>query len=1238
MKLDRLARAMSVGAATVIGVTGVAVPAAMPVSAAAAADQADPVDGTTGVPLGGFGAGAVKFDAKTGTFAAITRPPADQTDYTRRGTSRFQLFTSADGRVATSDQLTAVRKADGRYDDDAIWPQHRVNFGTINGVSVTMTAFSPIDSTDTDVMSMPYAFYDLHVTNENTTSATAALGLLWDDAAETNVKAVDGSGFGSDRWAVYGGSADPAAVVSAGNDAGFFTAGTSDNAPSGTKNRTSVKVTLQPGASTDLRFVLAWYDKTDPDGAYYLGKHAGVAPIAALGLSRFTALKANADTFVSRMRASNVPSWFVNQTVNSMANISNNSMYKTDGRTAFAEGEWTTFGTSDQMWHARESVGALFPRFAWQELEYWARTQRKDGQIHHDFNYMADTSLKYKLVGWDDTEHADYRNIDKWVDLNAGFIVSVYETYQQTGDAAKLDWFWPYLKAAGQRIFDQVEAYGDPTFPGTFAHSENSYDAGGEPNPFNASVSAVAYKIMGLLAENQGDGALRKRYHDAYDQVVTSYAGKYLNGNFPVGRISESFFTGQWLAMDLKLGQIWSAEQTDYVLGRLDSYYHPLYWGLGYPGGTYDEWTPYLLSHYGGLLLNTRRADQYQALQKDAYRRQYDDRNNVFNMPLDILPQVKTPNYAATAISGDKQYISTPTIWRAYNDVIGHRRDRSTGELWVQPKLLPEMNHVLTGGTFVSPEGYGSIDYTETGDTFQNQQITVRSDNPIPVSTLHLQDYFGDDTSSITVTVDGEPAAFTRSGAGYTKELLIRYDGTVGPEGVRITATGDPGAALPATPAEPDGTQVPPGPAQKNGVATIQAEAFDATGGVTTASDGPVIWVTGTDDQDYVRYDSVGFGGGVAAIRLDVRSSKASHLEMALGSVSAPTVATLDIPDTGGAWQAVTISLPQALADTQNVVFRFRANGSDTSELVDLDSFRFLPVGYKYTLDRTTWTATASANSTRTTAAFDNDKSSRWNSSYQNGTEWFLLDTGTVQRFNRIVLDNSVRSPNDYPRGYEVTVSTDGTTYTAPIAAGTGAASTTTITVPAQTARYIRIRQTGTAPANYWSIDELHVYSDPDPTALQAAVDTASALVETDYTPASWAPFAAALTAARTALADRNAGQADIDQALAVLTAARDALADRQPPLVNKSRPSVSGRPEAGSTLRAELGRWSPRTGVTFTYQWTADGKAIRGATGRTLRLAKALTGRRVGVTVTATLGDQTLSVASRTTKVRARR
>lgn len=50
------------------------------------------------------------------------------------------------------------------------------------------------------------------------------------------------------------------------------------------------------------------------------------------------------------------------------------------------------------------------------------------------------------LVSWDDTEHIDYRNIQKWVDLNCGFIISVFEIYRATADRKQFDLLWPYVK------------------------------------------------------------------------------------------------------------------------------------------------------------------------------------------------------------------------------------------------------------------------------------------------------------------------------------------------------------------------------------------------------------------------------------------------------------------------------------------------------------------------------------------------------------------------------------------------------------------------------------------------------------------------------------------------------------------------------------------------------------------------------------------------------------------------
>jgi len=61
--------------------------------------------------------------------------------------------------------------------------------------------------------------------------------------------------------------------------------------------------------------------------------------------------------------------------------------------------------------------------------------------------------------------------------------------------------------------------------------------------------------------------------------------------------------------------------------------------------------------------------------------------------------------------------------------------------------------------------------------------------------------------------------------------------------------------------------------------------------------------------------------------------------------------------------------------------------------------------------------------------------------------------------------------------------------------------------------------------------------------------------------------------------------------------------------------PKISGKAKVGKKLTAKPGAWT--SGTTFTYQWYANGKAIKGATKATLTLKKAQKGKKITVTVT---------------------
>ena len=82
---------------------------------------------------------------------------------------------------------------------------------------------------------------------------------------------------------------------------------------------------------------------------------------------------------------------------------------------------------------------------------------------------------------------------------------------------------------------------------------------------------------------------------------------------------------------------------------------------------------------------------------------------------------------------------------------------------------------------------------------------------------------------------------------------------------------------------------------------------------------------------------------------------------------------------------------------------------------------------------------------------------------------------------------------------------------------------------------------------------------------------------------------------------DLTVGSVDVEEAAPVAV-----------PVTGKAK--VTGTPKVGKTLKAVPAK---ADGATVTYQWLANGKAIKKATKASLKLTKALKGKKVAVTVT---------------------
>lgn len=127
-------------------------------------------------------------------------------------------------------------------------------------------------------------------------------------------------------------------------------------------------------------------------------------------------------------------------------------------------------------------------------------------------------------------------------------------------------------------------------------------------------------------------------------------------------------------------------------------------------------------------------------------------------------------------------------------------------------------------------------------------------------------------------------------------------------------------------------------------------------------------------------------------------------------------------------------------------------------------------------LNREGWIGSAykdAGGDTAAAGAIDGNAGTRWanrEAQLPSGDQWFQIDMGATRAFDRV----KIESGGDYGRGYRIQVSDNGTDWT-DVASGTGS-ETIDAKWGRQTARYIRVVQTGTATSNWWSINEINVY------------------------------------------------------------------------------------------------------------------------------------------------------------------
>lgn len=129
-------------------------------------------------------------------------------------------------------------------------------------------------------------------------------------------------------------------------------------------------------------------------------------------------------------------------------------------------------------------------------------------------------------------------------------------------------------------------------------------------------------------------------------------------------------------------------------------------------------------------------------------------------------------------------------------------------------------------------------------------------------------------------------------------------------------------------------------------------------------------------------------------------------------------------------------------------------------------------------LARDGWKASASVSNNGEPAsnALDGTFGTRWSTGVpQSPGISFQVDMGQAQSISSIALDAG-SSAGDYPRGYQVFLSNDGSTWGNAVTSGQGSGAYEVISFPAQSARYVKVVLTAST-GSWWSIDEFYAFT-----------------------------------------------------------------------------------------------------------------------------------------------------------------
>jgi non-lysosomal glucosylceramidase len=320
----------------------------------------------------------------------------------------------------------------------------------------------------------------------------------------------------------------------------------------------NIQMNLRPQQAKEVPVYFAWFFPHCLEGHIYENNFSSPQEVIKFSHDNRRVLLKKTRGWQEDILDSDLPAWLRDALINDLYPFFSSSLWTKTDKFALVEAPQACYlsGTLDVRFYSSIASLLFFPRLELKELLQFARVQRENGYVPHDFGHrrvdMASNGTTTLL----------------WKDLNPKFILMAYRDFLFTQDAGFLEQIYPSARKALEWTMatDTNKDYlpdnegQDQTFDLWPFYGASSYTS----SIFLAAL--LAMEKMAVLQQDEKTKTLCRQWFEAGSE---NFSKKLWNGKYFIcygdKNKSESCtvaqLTGQWYAHLLNLGYIVPAEK-----------------------------------------------------------------------------------------------------------------------------------------------------------------------------------------------------------------------------------------------------------------------------------------------------------------------------------------------------------------------------------------------------------------------------------------------------------------------------------------------------------------------------------------------------------------------------------------------------------------------------------------------------------------------------------------------------